>query len=341
MIIGSKFWEEVDEGQELPSLEFPITIKTLILGVAGTRDFQSFHHNREYAKSAGSRDMFVNTMFDQALFGRFVTDWSGPDSDFRSATLQMGVQVCPDDVLRVEGSVVKKYEQDGDYRIDISMTASNHIGVAARSSATIAMPSRAGGEVKPKTAVSRPEVSVHPEMPEFARKLLGRPSRRVYGAYPMSVAQIMYWCDMVEDGNPTYVEGEYASRSRRKGVIAPPMGLITYALGRPGQLPDVNNPEHAPWPPDEAADGDLFFTPPNTREIIAVDCKQEYGVPVRPGDRISSSNELLNCSPLKRTHLGRGYFQTVFTTYYNQREEIVGTNLYTLLRYGLIDEQGG
>ncbi len=334
----SKFWEEVNEGADLPRLEFPITIRTLIMGVAGTRDFQPYHHNSDYTKSIGSRDMFVNTMFEQALFGRYVADWSGPESDFRATTLQMGVQVCPGDVLQIDGKVVKKYEQDGDHRVDIEMTAANQMGVAARSSATLAMPSRAAGAVRPKTTMGKPQVLLHPEMPAFARAQLGKVSGRSHGAYPISVAQIMYWCDMVEDSNPCYAEGDYANNGRHKGIIAPPMGLITYMMGRPGQMPDMNNPGHVPWPPVQAASQNDNFTPPGATETIATTSVQEYGVPVRPGDRISSTNELVNCSPLKRTHLGPGYFQTNLTTYYNQKDEVVGTNLFTLLRYGIKEE---
>jgi len=336
--MDSKLCEDVNEGDELPGLRFPITVRTLIMAVAGTRDFQPYHHDSVYTKSIGSRDMFVNTMFEQALFGRFVTDWSGPESDFRATTLQMGVQVCPGDVLEIEGKVVKKYEQAGDHAVDIEIVASNQLGIAARSSATIAMPSRAAGAVKPKTAMGKPQVSLHPEMPDFAREMLGKVSGKSHGAYPISVAQIMYWCDMVEDGNPAYAEGDYANNCRHKGIIAPPMGLITYMMGRPGQMPDMNNPDHAPWPPVRTADGGGFFTPPGATETIATASTQEYGMPVRPGDRISSTNELVNCSPLKRTHLGLGYFQTNLTTYYNQKDEVVGINLFTLFRYGLKEE---
>ena len=44
---------------------------------------------------------------------------------------------------------------------------------------------------------------------------------------------------------------------------------------------------------------------------------------------------MVNCSPLKQTRLGPGYFQTNLDTYYNQADEIVGTNLFSLLRYGI------
>ena len=132
----SKFWEDVEAGETLPVLEFPITVKTLILAVCGTRDLMPYHHDPEYSKSVGNRDMFVNTMFEQALFGRYVTDFAGPESDFRETGLQMLNQLCPGDIARIEGTVTEKLEEGGEKRIKLQLSAANHIGIAATGTAT-------------------------------------------------------------------------------------------------------------------------------------------------------------------------------------------------------------
>ncbi len=342
----SKLFEEVIRGEWLPPLAFPITVKTLVLAVCGTRDLMPYHHNPAYSKSIGNPDMFVNTMFEQALFARFVTDWCGPESDFRSTSLQMVGQLVPGDVAEIRGQVVRKYWDDGDAIVEIEMTASNSRGVAARSSATIAMPSEDHGGVQPRQELQKPDVTPNPLMPESAREFLGVESDKVEGGYPISEVQIMYWCDMVEDANPLYEDGEYARKSRHKGVIAPPMGLISWMMGRAGRsgvdasAPDVDCPERKPWPPVQASRGGRggMYTPPGATDTIATRSVQYYGKPLRPGDRVFSTGELLDCSPLKRTALGPGYFQTNLSTYYNQHDEIVGTNLFTLLRYGVPEE---
>jgi acyl dehydratase len=339
----SKLWEEVVRGECLPVLRFPITVKTLVLAVCGTRDLMPYHHNPEYSKSIGNRGMFVNTMFEQALFARFVTDWCGPESDFRSTSLQMVGQLVPDDVAEIRGQVTKKYWDGNDCIVELELTASNEIGVAARSSATIAMPSDQYGGVKPFLSLGKPDIAVNPGIPDEAKEYLGKVSDPAWGAYPISEVQIMYWCDMVEDANPLYEDGEYAGKCRHKGVIAPPMGLISWMMGRAGRTgadasaPDVDCPERKPWPPLPASSSGRpgMFTPPGATDTIATRSVQYYGTPLRPGDRIYSTGELLDCSPLKRTALGPGYFQTNLSTYYNQNDEVVGTNLFTLLRYGV------
>ncbi len=341
--VSFREWEDVEVGDELPRLEFPITVKTLILGVCGTRDLMPYHHDPAYSKSVGNRDMFVNTMFDQALFARFVTDWTGPESDFRETTLQMVGSLCPGDLAVVQGRVTEKTESGRDKLVKIEMgVSSEEHGLAATSSAVMAMPSRESGPVRPVEALGKPDVSRHPEMPDFAKEWLGKASPKREAGYPVSEVQIMYWCDMVEDANPLYVDGDYARKSRHGGVIAPPIGLISWSMQRAGRqgvdpaAPDAGWPDRKPWPPAEGRPATIA-TPPGATETIAQGSTQHYGKPLRPGDRVYSTTEVVNCSPLKQTRLGPGYFQTNLDTYYNQNDEIVGTNLFALLRYGIKD----
>ena len=123
-----------------------------------------------------------------------------------------------------------------------------------------------------------------------------------------------------------------AARTRAQEVIA------QIKRGVDPNAPDVDCPERKPWPPVPKSSGRArggMFTPPGATDTIATRSLQYYGTPLRPGDRIYSTGELLDCSPLKKTALGPGYFQTNLSTYYNQHDEIVGTNVFELLRYGI------
>ena len=339
-------WEDVNVGDSLPVLEFPITVKTMVLAVIGTRDLMPYHHDPAYSKSVGNRDMFVNTMFEQALFGRYATDWCGPESDFRETSLNMLDQLCPGDVAILEGTVTAKEQVGHDTRVSLQMTARNDRTVCASATATLAMPSREHGPVRPLLELAKPSMEIHPQIPDFAKSWIGDESPKEAGAYPVSEVQILYWCDMVEDANPLYEDGVYARNSRHGGVIAPPMALLTWSLGRAGRQgvdsdsPDANFPERKPWPPVEAKpDAWSLPMPPGATDTIAQGSVQTYGPPLRPGDRVYQTTEVLNCSPLKKTKLGPGYFQTNLNTYYNQNDQIVGTNVFALLRYGVPEDQ--
>ncbi len=118
-------WDSVSEGQDLPPLEFgPLTLTTLMMDASGTRDSYPIHHDPEFAKANGARDIFVNTMWYQGLLGRYATDWGGPESFLRKLGFDMRGSNCPGDLLNVHGTITRKYEENGmklvnlDVRID-------------------------------------------------------------------------------------------------------------------------------------------------------------------------------------------------------------------------------
>lgn len=127
-------WNEVSEGDELDPVTFPITMRTLMIDVAGTRDLYPIHHDRDFAKGNGARDIFVNTMFYEGLFGRLATDWAGPEAFLRKLRFSMKGPNCLGDTMTTRGWVTKKYEQDGQKLLDLEI----HIDNQVETDATIA-----------------------------------------------------------------------------------------------------------------------------------------------------------------------------------------------------------
>ncbi len=134
-------WSSVDEGEELVSVTFPITMRTLMIDVAGTRDLYPIHHDREFAKKNGARDIFVNTMFYEALFGRIATDWAGPEAFLRRLRFSMKNPNCLGDTITSRGWVVKKYEDNAQKLLDLEIHLDNQLGPSATvASLTIELP---------------------------------------------------------------------------------------------------------------------------------------------------------------------------------------------------------
>lgn len=139
------YWEDVAEGQELPPISLDVTIKRCIVAVAATRDFYDIHHNQEFARASGVKDIFVNTMFNQGLAGRFMTDWSGPEGEIRRLQIAMRESTYPGDVVTVTGKVTKKYVSEaGDHLVDLDILIANPRGPAVIAAGTIALPTRDG-----------------------------------------------------------------------------------------------------------------------------------------------------------------------------------------------------
>ncbi len=122
-----KSWHDIDELEDIGSLTFPITMRALMIDVAGTRDLYPIHHDRDFAKRNGARDIFVNTMFYEGLFGRIATDWAGPESFLRKLSFRMQGPNCLGDTIVSRGWVTKKYRQDDRKLVDLEIHLDNEI----------------------------------------------------------------------------------------------------------------------------------------------------------------------------------------------------------------------
>lgn len=138
-----RYWEDVQEGEELPRLFMPITFTRCVYLASATRDFSPQHSNREYAQQRSkTKDVFVNTPFNMGMISRFLTDWAGPKSTVRRMNVAMRGNVCAGDDLIMTGKVTKKYVENGDHRVDLEVVMSTQDGPVTPCTATLALPSR-------------------------------------------------------------------------------------------------------------------------------------------------------------------------------------------------------
>lgn len=138
---------------------------------------------------------------------------------------------------------------------------------------------------------------------------------------------IRHWLETVEDGNPLYTDKAYAQSRGFRDVVAQP-GMIICTLTMPYR-----------WPMKQ------FF---HTRQLLHFEVKELIEQPVgilanyemkfykhvELGDRLSTTGHLVGISDFKRTRLGEGYFTTLVTSYYNQRDELVAEANTNLFSYG-------
>jgi acyl dehydratase len=94
-----------DEG-DLPTLRYPVTATTVVLGALATRDWRPMHHDVDFAVNRnGTRDIFLNTPNQQAWFERFVTDWTGPRGRLGRLRFRMLDSIYPRDTMILTGRV--------------------------------------------------------------------------------------------------------------------------------------------------------------------------------------------------------------------------------------------
>ncbi|MFQ5473729.1 MAG: MaoC family dehydratase N-terminal domain-containing protein [Dehalococcoidia bacterium] len=140
---ADRYWEDVNEGDELPQLVMPITTTRCAYLASATRDFSPQHSNRDYAQGRSkARDVFVNTPFNIGMVSRFMTDWGGPRSIVRRVTISMRGQVCAGDDMIITGHVTRKYREGEEGRVDVEVSIATQDRPVTPSNATIALPSR-------------------------------------------------------------------------------------------------------------------------------------------------------------------------------------------------------
>lgn len=74
---GGLHFEDVAVGDALPTVALPLTVYRLVMAAGSNRDFNSIHHNSEYARSTGAEEMYANTSFLMSSWERAVRDWMG------------------------------------------------------------------------------------------------------------------------------------------------------------------------------------------------------------------------------------------------------------------------
>jgi hypothetical protein len=117
-------YEDVSVGDQLPTLNVPLT-RTLITAAAiASRDYQDVHHDPGLAVERGSPDTFMNILTTNGFVGRFVTDWAGSDALLRSVKFRLGSPNYPGDTMVMTGEVLSK--DNG--IVEVAVKGSNNLG---------------------------------------------------------------------------------------------------------------------------------------------------------------------------------------------------------------------
>lgn len=106
-------YNKVAVGDKLPPLKIDITTGLIVGAAIASRDFTPVHHDKKVAQAAGLPDVFMNILTSNGFMGRFVTDWSGPDSTLKGIDIKLGAPNLPGFVMNVSGEVKAKDDANG------------------------------------------------------------------------------------------------------------------------------------------------------------------------------------------------------------------------------------
>lgn len=154
---------------------------------------------------------------------------------------------------------------------------------------------------------------------------IGREEEDPPGDITCERGYILAWLDATEDANPLFWDAATAQEITG-GPIAPPAMLSVWM--RPLQFHPQRNEPRMPL--------SLHFslkTALGLPEGIVKANEIEFRAPVRPGDRITTSQRIRDIGELKTTKLGTGRDWTIDVTYRNQDADVVGVETYVMFGY--------
>jgi len=130
-------WNDINVGDELTPMDVPVTTTLVVAGAIASRDYMPVHHDRDFAVSQGSKDIFLNILTTNGLCVKFLHDWAGPEAMIKKLSVRLGVPAYPNDPLRFEGSVTDKSSANGEGFVEVSFKATNSLGPHATGTAVL------------------------------------------------------------------------------------------------------------------------------------------------------------------------------------------------------------
>jgi len=124
-------FQDVQEGQAIPPFVVEHLSRTDLVRYAGASgDFNPIHHDEEFARMAGNPTVFGHGMLTAGFVARCITDFVGVEN-LRRYKVRFATRVWPGDTITCQGRVTRKYEGDGERRIDGEVVATNQKGEVA------------------------------------------------------------------------------------------------------------------------------------------------------------------------------------------------------------------
>ena len=135
-------WEDLTEGATgpAPMVVGPITRTDFVRYQGASGDMNPIHHDEPFAQAAGYPAPLAVGMFQAGVLSAWATAWLGAEN-VRRYKVRWKEQCWPGDVLTFSGRVAKRYEENGERRVDLDLVCTRQTGgVAVQGWATFVVP---------------------------------------------------------------------------------------------------------------------------------------------------------------------------------------------------------
>jgi len=136
-------FEDVEVGQEIPSITLTPSTQQLVHWAAASGDFYQIHYDTEFAKSTGLQGIIVHGALKHALLGRMLWEWVRYGGKIKRYGVSYRGMDVPGQAMTLKGTVTGKRTEGGENLVDLEIWTENPQGQKTTpGTATVVLPSR-------------------------------------------------------------------------------------------------------------------------------------------------------------------------------------------------------
>ena len=137
------YFEDVKEGEEIPSLKKNCSTQQLVMWAAGSGDFYQIHYDIDFAKSTGLKGLIVHGALKHAFLGQLLHDWAGDGGTVKKFGCQYRGMDEPNQDILCRGVVTKKYAEGDNNFVELDIWTEKPDGSKTTpGGAVVTLPSR-------------------------------------------------------------------------------------------------------------------------------------------------------------------------------------------------------
>ncbi len=116
-------FKELTEGLELPEGKTnPITRVQLVDYASASGDYNLLHYDKSFAKETGLNGCIAHGMLQAGMISSYILNWA-KGGIMRNFKIRFSDVVNENDILTFKGKIVKKYQENGENLIEISVVS--------------------------------------------------------------------------------------------------------------------------------------------------------------------------------------------------------------------------
>ena len=137
------FFEDVQEGQEIPTLIKHPTRRQLVMWAGASGDFYEIHYDTAFARKNKLPDVVVHGRLKAAFLGEMLWDWMGPNGFLKRYNCRYKGTDPVDQDMHMKGTITAKHVEDDDSLVELDIWTEQPDGTkTTQGTATVALPNR-------------------------------------------------------------------------------------------------------------------------------------------------------------------------------------------------------